>query len=464
MRTRKAGEPNARISPPHRRDRLEGNSGRPAVSTGRPRAQTGASARVSAQQPSQARRSPVINARAKPHAFPGNKWPTLKTLRARPEAPALQMVVTKTSLAGTRAERDLVSGPSITRSLRQQMATHASPVFSFGDKQDVQMATLAGDPCVISQVPREHVFRVLHTMRKGLQVTTLSGRQGTVWATFTGLCYSASPVRRSLANPKAAAHKALVRSSESYKPRHWAACVPSFNPSLHNNARADELSGADTPPALARCSTERGPQALLTRGGLLLFKHDKPPTTSVQRDGASPSSATSTASTLKPQFEAAPGSGQTDGTEAEVGTLSPGNMKISTWADQGLTSERPLATPARGRQTGVSTGPQRGRLTDPKDKRPSPVPLHEAAQGPEELLPGLPKQDGGWTPEMIQLMMSYAAWLVDEHFGKVCDEHFAEIRDLLAKTICEAKTASNQTQAGERKPAAASAVAVRHHQ
>ena len=413
---------------------------------------------VGVRQPSQAppaltRRSPVSTARAKPPCFPGNKWPTLETLRARPEAPALRLVVTKTSLAGTRAELDLVSGPSITRSLRQQMATHASPVFSFGDKQDVQMATLAGDPCVISQVPREHIFRVLHIMRKGLQVTTLSGRQGTVWATFTGLCYSASPVPRSLANPKAVAHKASVHNTESYKPRHWAACVPSFNPSLHNNASADELSGADTPPALARRSTERGPQALLTRGGLLLFKHDKPPATSVQRDGASPSSATSTASTLKPRFEAAPGSGQTDGTEAEVGTLS--NMKISS-ADQGPTSERPPATPARGRQTGVSTGPQRGRLTDPKDKRPSPVPLHEAVQGPEES-PGLPKQDDEWTPEMTQLMR-YTAWLIDERFGKVRDE----MRDL-AKTIREAKTASNQTLAGERKPAAAPAVAVRHH-
>ena len=83
------------------------------------------------------------------------------------------------------------------------------------------------------------------------------------------------------------------------------------------------------------------------------------------------------------------------------------------------------------------------------------MPLHEAEQGPEELLPGLPKQDDEWTPEMTQLIGRYAASLIDEHF--------AEIRDLLAKTIREAKTASNQTQAGECKPAAAPAVAVRHH-
>ena len=87
------------------------------------------------------------------------------------------------------------------------------------------------------------------------------------------------------------------------------------------------------------------------------------------------------------------------------------------------------------------------------------MPLHaEATQSPEELLPGLPKQDNVWTPEMTQLLMSYTAWLTEEHFGKVRDE----IRDL-AKTIHEVKTASNQTLAEERKPAAASAVAVRHH-
>jgi len=86
------------------------------------------------------------------------------------------------------------------------------------------------------------------------------------------------------------------------------------------------------------------------------------------------------------------------------------------------------------------------------------VPLHEAEQGPEELLPGLPKQDDEWTPEMTQLLMRYAAWMIDEHFSKVREE----IRDL-AKTIREAKTASNQTLAEERKPAAAPAVAVRHH-
>jgi hypothetical protein len=86
------------------------------------------------------------------------------------------------------------------------------------------------------------------------------------------------------------------------------------------------------------------------------------------------------------------------------------------------------------------------------------VPLHEAEQGPEELLPGLPKQDDEWTPEMTQLIMRYTARLIDERFGKVRDE----MRDL-AKTIREAKTASNQTLAEERKPAAAPAVAVRHH-
>ena len=60
------------------------------------------------------------------------------------------------------------------------------------------------------------------------------------------------------------------------------------------------------------------------------------------------------------------------------------------------------------------------------------MPLHEAEQGPEELLPGLPKQDDEWTREMTQLIGRYAAWLIDEHFGKVRDE----IRDL-AKTIHE---------------------------
>ena len=86
------------------------------------------------------------------------------------------------------------------------------------------------------------------------------------------------------------------------------------------------------------------------------------------------------------------------------------------------------------------------------------MPLHEAEQSPEELLPGLPKQDDEWTPEMTQLIMRYTARLIDQHFGKVRDE----IRDL-AKTIHEVKTARNQTLAEERKPAAASAVAVRHH-
>ena len=89
------------------------------------------------------------------------------------------------------------------------------------------------------------------------------------------------------------------------------------------------------------------------------------------------------------------------------------------------------------------------------------MPLHaEATQSPEEL-PGLPKQYR-LTPEMTQLHMSYTAWLTEEHFGKVRDEIRDEIRDL-AKTIHEVKTASNQTLAEERKPAAASAVAVRHH-
>ena len=92
------------------------------------------------------------------------------------------------------------------------------------------------------------------------------------------------------------------------------------------------------------------------------------------------------------------------------------------------------------------------------------MPLHaEATQSPEEL-PGLPKQyrPDVWTPEMTQLLMSYTAWLTEEHFGKVRDEIRDEIRDL-AKTIHEVKTASNQTLAEERKPAAAPAVAVRHH-
>ena len=87
------------------------------------------------------------------------------------------------------------------------------------------------------------------------------------------------------------------------------------------------------------------------------------------------------------------------------------------------------------------------------------MPLHEAVQGPEELLPGMPKQDDEWmTPERTQLLMRYAAWMIDEHFSKVRDE----ICDL-AKTIHEVKTASNQTLAEERNPAAAPAVAVRHH-
>ena len=86
--------------------------------------------------------------RAKPYSVPGSKWPTLAALQARSEVPSLQVVVTKTEPAG----RDLVSGSSLAQALQRQLAARTPLDFSLGDKQDVQTATAAGEPCIISQV------------------------------------------------------------------------------------------------------------------------------------------------------------------------------------------------------------------------------------------------------------------------------------------------------------------------
>ena len=345
---------------------------------------------------------------------------------------------------GGHKDRARRAGSCVWAFNRASTATAASSTHTtgrcLGDKQDVQTATLVGEPCIISQMPREHVFRALHIMRKGLRVTTLSGRQCTVSATFTRLCYGGSLALRSLINRKVEVRKAWVDSTVTEPrtpPRHNAPCMPSSDSSPHNEVSADELSGADTPPsasplpapsaqsgqddkrktkrqlaAASRYAEQRGPRALLTRRGLLFFHHNKPPAI-VQGGGVLPDSAAASYSA-----DHAPSQHNTPLEESNRPT------------------ESLLTSPTRGRQIGGSTGPKRGRLTDP-----SYVPTHdEATKVMQELMSG---QNGEWITRVLKRYIEHCITeLIHERF---------------------AKTARRQPLAEEPKPAAAPAVAVRHH-
>ena len=307
----------------------------------------------------------------------------------------------------------------------------------------MQTATLVGEPCIISQVPREHVFRALRIMRKGLQVTTLSGQRCTVSATFAGLCYGGSLAPRSLINRKVEVRKAWVDSMVTEPrtpPRHKAPCASSSDSSLHNEVSADELSGADTPPsasplptrpvqsgkddkrtkkrqlaATSRSTEQKGPRALLTRRGLLFFHHNKPPAT--VQGGALPDSAAASCSA--------------DHTPAK---------RNVPFEESNLPTESLLTSPTRGRQIGGSTGPKRGRFAD-RLTDPSYVPTaEEAAEVLQELMSG---PNAEWH---MRVLKRYA----DHCITELIRERFA-------------KTASQQPLAEERKHAAAPAVAVRHH-
>ena len=340
-----------------------------------------------------------------------------------------------------------MSGSSLAQALQRQLAARTPLGFSLGDKQDVQTARLVGEPCIISQVPREHVFRALRIMRKGLQVTTLSGQRCTVSATFAGLCYGGSLAPRSLINRKVEVRKAWVDSMVTEPrtpPRHKAPCAPSSDSSLHNEVSADELSGADTPPsasplptrpvqsgkddkrtkkrqlaATSRSTEQKGPRALLTRRGLLFFHHNKPPAT--VQGGALPDSAAASCSA--------------DHTPAKRNVPSE---------ESNLPKESLLTSPTRGRQIGSSTGPKRGRFTFPLTD-PSYVPTaEEAAEVLQELMSG---PNAEWHTRVLK------------RYAEHC------ITELIHER--STKTGSQQwfwaLMDEEQKPAAAPAVAVRHH-
>ena len=110
-------------------------------------------------------------------------------------------------------------------------------------------------------------------------------------------------------------------------------------------------------------------------------------------------------------------------------------------------TESLLTSPTRGRQIGGSTGPKRGRLTDPRDRLtdPSYVPTpEEAAKVLQELMSG---ENREWITRVLTRYANHCLTeLIHERSTKTASQQW--IWALLDE---------------EQKPAAAPAVAVRHH-